>query len=225
MKGLCVPVLLCALAGAAGAVSSDTDLRGGAGDALLIGQGTAGGGQGSGAGASAGGAEGGAGSGPVDRFGTASGLGASAVAERVEGAFAQARGLCGAVPRAYRLDCMLVFFRQALAETPQAGDMAAAHAILRDTVQRLDALVAANADPARPTIRAQVRSGNRTRTTPRLRAVRADRVAQANAAAARIVAEAETQLLRSSPASGPARLDYTRIAAAVGSNKVLLRST
>ena len=147
------------------------------------------------------------------------------MATRIEAAFAKARGLCGAVPREYRLDCMLVFFRQALAETPQQGDLAKAHAILRQTVQRLEALVADNADPARPTIRAQVREGNRTRATPRLRAVRADRVAQTNAAAARIVAEAETQLLRSSPPSGPARLEYTRIAAAVGSNKVLLRST
>lgn len=220
MRYLRIPMCLCgALLWPVVAVAG-ADLSGGAGEMVLLGQS-----QGTGG---VGGAEGGAsvGSSVTDRFGAASAGGATTgVAARIEAAFAQARGLCGAVPREYRLDCMLVFFRQALAETPQQGDLAKAHAILRQTVQRLEALVADNADPARPAIRAQVREGNRTRATPRLRAVRADRVAQTNAAAARIVAEAETQLLRSSPPSSPARLEYTRIAAAVGSNKVLLRST
>lgn len=223
MRYLRFPVCLCGALLLPIVANAEGILSGGAGKAILFGQS-----QGAGRGGAANGAEGGSsvGSSVADRFGAASaGSATTGLAARIEAAFAQARGLCTAVPREYRLDCMLVFFRQALAETPQAGQMAEAHAILRDTVQRLEKLVADNVDASRPTIRAQVREGNRTRATPRLRAVRAERVAQTNAAAARIIAEAETQLLRSAPASSPARLEYTRIASAVGSNKVLLRST
>jgi hypothetical protein len=58
-----------------------------------------------------------------------------------------------------------------------------------------------------------------------MRAVRQPQAAELNRQASDIVAEAETILLRSASSDATRAIHYQRIAAAVGSNKVLLRSS
>jgi hypothetical protein len=54
--------------------------------------------------------------------------------------------------------------------------------------------------------------------------VKAEVVQQLNLEASNILEEAETKLLRSASSDAKRAIHYQRIAAAVGSNKVLLRS-
>ena len=106
--------------------------------------------------------------------------------------------------------------------TPQSGTYAPVHKVLKDTVTRLEAVVEANLDTSKPPIR--LRSGDGATTTPRMRAIRPETLPRADAEAARIVADAEKILLRSAALNAPARVEFVRIAEAVGSNKLLLRS-
>ncbi|MCB1339510.1 MAG: hypothetical protein KDK24_00250 [Pseudooceanicola sp.] len=138
---------------------------------------------------------------------------------QIVGVMKRSAQVCRGVPDEYAIDCLIVHLRQALSVTPQAGRYAEVHNALSDAVRKLDRLVVANRDESKPMIRVQAGGVS----TPRMRAIRPDAVRRANAEAATIVAEAETVLLRSAARSG-AKLEYTRIAEAVGSNKLLLRS-
>ena len=64
-----------------------------------------------------------------------------------------------------------------------------------------------------------MRHGFVNRIAPRARLLET-----AHELAARIVADAEKILLRSAALNAPARVEFVRIAEAVGSNKLLLRS-
>ena len=148
----------------------------------------------------------------------------STVPAKITEALGQGAGLCAGVPGEYRIDCMVQFFHQAARAAPISGAYSDAHRVLEDTANRLEKLVRENADRSKPSIRVQVSSGAQKVYSPRMGAIKPDAVATANAEAARIVAEAETMLLRSPGAAGPDRAEYVRIAEAVGSNKLLLRS-
>ena len=95
--------------------------------------------------------------------------------------------------------------------------------ILRDTAAQLRAVTESNIDADQP--RARVSSGDGSfRSTRPLTAVDPARSQQALSQAAAILAEAETRLLRSAESSSRRSVQYQQIAAALGSNKVLLRS-
>ncbi len=143
---------------------------------------------------------------------------------QVAGVLNRAGQLCAAAPREYRLDCVILHLRRSAQAIPQYGTLGEAREILDETADRLNTILKANQDTARPPIRLQTRDSALEPVTPRLRAVKAEAVAQVNRQAARVLAEAETRLLRSASKAGPAATQFTRIAAAVGSNKVLLRS-
>lgn len=132
--------------------------------------------------------------------------------------------LCANAPREYRLDCVILHLRRAAAVLPQFGAGADTRRVLSDTANRLEGLLRRNLDPGRPAIRLKTADSPLEPVTPRLRAVRKETVAAVNREAARVLAEAETLLLRSASRAGPERAEFTRIAAAIGSNKLLLRS-
>lgn len=136
----------------------------------------------------------------------------------------RASRLCATAPKEYRLDCVLLFIRQSAEVLPQYGDMGQARRVLEQTAGRLDGIVRANLDPTKPPIRLQTNASPLERATPRMRAIRPEAIAPAHRQAARVLAEAETILLRSSPSNADVRLEYVRIASAVGSNKLLIRS-
>lgn len=196
-------------------------LTGGAGSAVLLGQ--AGGNNGGRGGSDAGaGGTGGASSGGSFAGSSGSGGGGAAVAPAaVAGLLTRGAGLCSRVPEEYLTDCISALFQEAASLTPQFGAYADAHRVLSDTAARLDRLVSANLDSEKPSIRLRTGGGG---SSPRLSAVRPQAVAQVNAEAAKIVAEAETILLRSPAAGAETKQEYARIAEAVGSNKLLLRS-
>ncbi|HDR29678.1 hypothetical protein [Rhodovulum sp.] len=101
------------------------------------------------------------------------------------------------------------------------GDYRDAKNALTQAACDLGTLAAANRDRTQPQIRLRQPSGE---TTPALTPVRPEALASVNAAAAQILEEAETRLLRSAESSARRMVHYQRIAAAVGSAKVLLRS-
>ena len=94
--------------------------------------------------------------------------------------------------------------------------------ILRDTAEELRLLVRENSDGDAP--RARISSADGQRSTRPLVAVPPSRRPSVHRQAIAILEEAETQLLRSSTQSAARASQYQQVAAALGSNKVLLRS-
>lgn len=134
--------------------------------------------------------------------------------------------ICEFMSDEYRVSCFAVTYRQMAQEIPANGDYAEAREVLLDTARKLDALVRSNLDRQKPALSARVRrDGGASVPTPPIRAVQAPRVAELNRQASNIVEEAETVLLRSASSDARRAIHYQRIAAAVGSNKVLLRSS
>ena len=133
--------------------------------------------------------------------------------------------LCQAMGDEYRIACFAQTYRELAKDIPANGDYVEAKAAILDAANKLDAVVRSNVDRRKPALRARMKTGSGTTvTTPAIAAVRADRAPQLNQQAANIVAEAETVLLRSASSDARRAIHYQRIAAAVGSNKVLLRS-
>lgn len=125
-----------------------------------------------------------------------------------------AAGDCRAAGAAYEASCLAAAFKKAATRTGGRPDYRDAEKALRAAARALDKLARANADPEAP--RKRGRNG-------RYIAVKPDAVAAVRKEALRIVQETETKLLRSS-GSGTRKVHYQRIAAAVGSTKVILRS-
>ncbi len=124
----------------------------------------------------------------------------------------------------YAIDCLAERMEAAAAAMPAAGEYAEARDALLAGAARLNALAVANADPATPRAIASEPTDGGIRTTRPLVPVRAEQLAEVAAQAQQIVEETETLLLRSAESSSARKVHYERIAAAVGSNKVLLRS-
>lgn len=135
---------------------------------------------------------------------------------------------CFSAPKLYAIDCISVQF-ESIAETlPERGDYAEARAVLETAARDLRRVVRQSASETLPRVRLarETETGGTERLTARpLRAVEETAAVTAEARAAEIIEEAATLLLRSS-AEDPARAaHYTRIAQAVDSSKVLLRSS
>lgn len=142
---------------------------------------------------------------------------------------ANASKFCAALAdSAYQIDCLAERIDYIAWQLPGSGNYAAVRAELLKAARDLQAVANKYQDSAKPgRVYATPASGTvgPQRST---RAVAAVRPAQRSAAAAEaraIVERTETVLLRSSAGTGAAAPQITRIAAAVGSNKVLLRST
>jgi len=125
---------------------------------------------------------------------------------------------CAALPRPeYRIDCLSEGYVRAAAVIPEDATFGPGRAAILTAAGQLSALAASTGAGGLPDLPAT------GRTRP-LRAVDPARLAAANAAATRIIAETETILLRASSASQDRRVPFQRIAQAVGSSKTLLRS-
>jgi hypothetical protein len=134
--------------------------------------------------------------------------------------------LCDAIGDEYTISCFAKTYRELADDIPANGDYAEARETLLNTARELDNLVRRNIDRQKPTVTARMTtSTGQTVRTPRIAAVRADRAPQLKQQAADILEEAETVLLRSASSDATRAIHFQRIAAAVGSNKVLLRSS
>lgn len=119
---------------------------------------------------------------------------------------------CAGIDRHYRFDCYKYVFRLAAQTLDGNTAYRSAHGVFTRLDRDIDALVDDAVDPSKlPKLRGlQV-----------YRPVLPEAEARLRAETARLLDEAETTLLRAPEQSGD---HYTRIAAAVNSNKVLLRS-
>ncbi len=133
--------------------------------------------------------------------------------------------LCSAAPVEYRVDCLAKWYRAAAKKIAPRGDYAEVRELLIGIADQLDNLVEANGDGSKPRIRVTTQSGGATVQTPRFAPVSPENVAKVNREAVRIISETETILLRSGERSAERKVHYQQIAAVIGSNKVLLRSS
>ncbi|WP_052254224.1 hypothetical protein, partial [Leisingera sp. ANG-S5] len=185
-----------------------------------------GGGGGGGGVSSRGGGDGGEGDGST--FGGSSGSGrffgnrirsADQVVDRVAGF----QDLCGIVGP-YLIDCLAERFEALEKDLAGLPGHEPLRAILKDTARDLRQIARENRDPSKP--RGKARSVNSTDKSHRpIVAVAPERQATAVAQALAVLEETQTKLLRSAESS-PTRsvVRYQRIAAAIDSSKVLLRS-
>ena len=133
--------------------------------------------------------------------------------------------ICDVMDEEYRIACFAVTYRELAEEIPANGDYEEARDVLLDTARKLDNIVRSNIDRQKPALTARIRNNTgQSQPTPPMRAVQAPRAAELNRQASDVLAEAETVLLRSASSDATRAIHYQRIAAAVGSNKVLLRS-
>ena len=132
---------------------------------------------------------------------------------------------CGGYDETWRIDCLSVELERVAARLPKTRAYDNARAEVTAAAARLHAIAMANADPARPAVRREATvQGTKVRTTRPITPVAPARVAAANAEATAVVDELATTLLRS--ASTPtAQRELARVAQAVDSTKVLLRSS
>lgn len=116
------------------------------------------------------------------------------------------------LPKAYRYDCYRHIYRRARQHIQGSGDYAAANQALALVEKTLEQAVAQNTDRTKPRIRQGL---------TRYRAIQEAALPTVKAQTDLALQEAETQLLR---ASGRQQNHFVRIARAVGSNKLLLRT-
>ncbi|NIZ62612.1 hypothetical protein DL239_16695 [Sedimentitalea sp. CY04] len=123
----------------------------------------------------------------------------------------------------YRIDCLaerLTTLEKSMDNLVGYGE---ARDILSDTANQLREITQNNLDQDRPRARLESTDGSFRSKSP-LSAVSAANERRALAQAVAVLAEAETRLLRSAESSSRRAVQYQQIAAALGSNKVLLRS-
>lgn len=136
----------------------------------------------------------------------------------------QIQRICEFIGEEYRIACFATTYRQLANDIPANGDYAESRDVLLDTARKLNNLLRSNLDRSKPRLRARTDTPSGQVQTPPMRAVQAPNAPQLNRQASAIVEEAETVLLRSANSDAARSIHYQRIAAAVGSNKVLLRS-
>ncbi|GHF67673.1 hypothetical protein [Seohaeicola zhoushanensis] len=135
--------------------------------------------------------------------------------------FAAAKKFCGALDKAYQVDCLAERIGEIAKDIPADSDYAEVRSILTKTSEDMAALARANRDSALP--RAKATSGA-TQTSRPLTPVSQASADATNAQAAAILDATTTLLLRSPDDESGKKLHYARIAEALGSNKTLLRS-
>jgi hypothetical protein len=132
---------------------------------------------------------------------------------------------CGQYTDVWRVDCISDELERMARKMPRSTEYRQAKIELLAASARLRALAEQNADPKRPPIRRKAKVGNTNRTTTRpITAVAPNRVVATNRAADTVISELSTTLLRSAGNSASTARELTRVAQAVDSTKVLLRS-
>ncbi|KAE9627697.1 two-partner secretion domain-containing protein [Parasedimentitalea maritima] len=131
---------------------------------------------------------------------------------------------CAQIPdKRYLVDCLSDRLEAAAQALPDTGELGEAKAEIVDAARKLGALANANRSLDAPGMVRAPRVGNLAISRP-LFAVNEAQLNAVTAEAFAVINELETRLLRSSEGTSNRSSDVQRIAQAVGSNKVLLRS-
>jgi len=150
--------------------------------------------------------------------------GSPALGNAAEASIERAIEHCSAYSDVWRVDCLSNELERMASALPNDRSSRIAKAEIRAAAARLKTIAEQNADPAQPAVRRAVEIDGTKRTTTRpITAVAPERVVATNLAADQVITELSTTLLRSASSSGAA--EFARVAAAVDSTKVLLRST
>lgn len=132
-----------------------------------------------------------------------------------------AKAFCGKLDQSYRVDCLAERIAKMSNDIPADSDYAEVKQVLDATARDISNLARANRDRTRP--RQNASAGSIATARP-LTPVSPAAQAAVNAQASAILDRTQTLLLRSPDDESGKKLHYTRIAAALGSNKTLLRS-
>lgn len=152
-------------------------------------------------------------------------FGSNNYTEVVTSNIAAAQQFCGDIENeSYRVDCLAERLGEISDDIPQDSDYAEVKEILKNTSDQLADLARANRDTTQPRGRATSAGENPVTTSRPLTPVTPASQPQVNAQAQAILSNTETLLLRSAEGSESKALQYSRIADAIGSSKVLLRS-
>lgn len=139
----------------------------------------------------------------------------------------QIQRMCSAINEEYKLDCLATSYLSLTNNLRNNGGDTAVRQSLEKASAKLQTLVESNLDRTKPALRAHLtdpESGARILSTLPIRAVQTERLSAARQLALTVLEETETVLLRSASRSTGKSALYQRVAAAVRSNKVLLRS-
>jgi len=134
---------------------------------------------------------------------------------------------CAHLDRGFRIDCLAARYEKIALSLAITGDQRIVKSALNKAARKLRRIVRQNADPTVPDTRFALRtpSGATKPISSRpLTAIKPASQQQANAAAAIVIDELNTKLLRSSENSARRQEYFAEIVMAVDSNKVLLRS-
>lgn len=148
----------------------------------------------------------------------------AATVDSITTTLSRSNTVCSQLPVQYQVDCLSVYYRKALAETPRDREFAEVRTVLRDTANKLDKLARANRDTTQPRLKVRPATGPDTIKTGPITAVKPETVEATRATALAIIEEAETLLLRSAETRAEGQNEFAQIAEAIGSTKVLLRS-
>lgn len=152
-------------------------------------------------------------------------FGSAAYLAELLGTLAAAKAFCRATgDSALQVDCLSERLETAAGGIPRGTDYDEVRGVLQDTSARLKRLARQNRDPGRGRVTVTSSANPAERTARPLTPVSAAAQAAVNQEAARILEEAATVLLRSAEAAQERQTQYAQIAAAIDSNKVLLRS-
>lgn len=154
---------------------------------------------------------------PAGQFGSANFL------KEVLSSLASIQAFCGGLnDRSYRVDCLAERLDTVSSGIPEGTDYDEVRAVLQETSAKLEALAQGNQARGKARINVSNPKDGSAAARP-LRAVDAARLDAVNLEAEAILEEARTVLLRSA-GSSQRQSQYTRIAQAINSSKVLLRS-
>ncbi len=132
---------------------------------------------------------------------------------------------CSQYDPVYRIDCLKKNIDDIIKSLPNNGAYRDARKILTNASRSLDRIVRQNQDTAAPYQDKKSGANLRFKRHHRYRAIKRNKLQVALSQARAVMEEARTQLLRSSENSQARFAHYQAIATAVGSTKVLLRST
>ncbi|MFD3190288.1 hypothetical protein ACFMPD_08435 [Sedimentitalea sp. HM32M-2] len=145
--------------------------------------------------------------------------------EVLTGNIAAAQKFCAELDNdSYKVDCLAERLETISREIPRDSDYSEVKSILKDTSDQLADLARANRDSTLPRGRAVSQGETPVSTSRPLTPVDPAALPNVNAQARAILDNTETLLLRSAEASESKALQYSKIADAIGSSKVLLRS-
>ncbi len=134
---------------------------------------------------------------------------------------------CAHLDRGFRIDCLAARYEKIALSLAITGDQRIVKSALNKAARKLRRIVRQNADPTVPDTRFAIKTPDgktKSLSSRPLTAIKPASQEQANAAAAIVIDELNTKLLRSSENSARRQEYFAEIAMAVDSNKVLLRS-